>query len=209
MKLLIMITIAHACFTFAHFCSSEHLQDANCPADICPADINLNPAPKSLSKPDYIYLENVSTLTFVNGGMTKSIRTNPKKQISCVGDFCELVPDTIKCHNLGFSIRSGDYEWDCYSSQLPKGMIISSANVNCEGYESKNDSRISEGSCGLSLEIRKVNFIIVLLILLSFILIIISYPDIILMVICGAIISSLFGSDYDDDDSFHATTSRR
>ena len=204
MKLLIMITIAHFCFTIAHFCSSEHLKDSN-----CPADINLNPAPKSLSKQDYIYLENVSTLTFVKGGMTKSIRTNPIPQISCVGEFCELVPDTIKCRNFGFSKRSGDYEWSCDSSQLPKGMIIDSAIVNCEGYESKNDSRISEGSCGLSFKIREVNFIIVFLILLSFILIIISYPDIILLVICGSIISSLFGYDYDDNDYFHATTSRR
>lgn len=52
----------------------------------------------------------------------------------------------MKCKNILSSGR--DVTWQC-EADLPSHLTLDETEVNCEGYSSKEDEEVLEGSCGL------------------------------------------------------------
>ena len=157
-----------------------------------------------------IPMDDVKSLTFVQGEMTTSQRTTQIPQVTCYGKNCYMAPKEITCKNLGLSDFTEDYVWKCDSSMIPGKFSITMADVNCEGYSYKEDPLITEGSCGIAFRIGEVSFIPILILFILLCLVFYCFPELILITLitficCGGDID--IDSDY--DSSFSASTSRR
>lgn len=201
MNTIMNATLFCVLFALAPMCLSEEL---TCPVIF---DTSINQ-----SALDTVYLDDVGSLTFVNGKMTTSRRTDPIPQISCYGVNCHLVPDEITCDNLGFSEVTGNLLWNCDSSMLPNEMRIVGANVNCEGYLYKGDDLKTKGSCGITFSIKEIPFLLFYILTALTVVLLILFPDLFMFVIGGLFVifiqAIIFenSSDDDDDDSFFAGT---
>eukprot|EP00287_Rhodomonas_sp_CCMP768_P004689 CAMPEP_0196724312 /NCGR_PEP_ID=MMETSP1091-20130531/6216_1 /TAXON_ID=302021 /ORGANISM="Rhodomonas sp., Strain CCMP768" /LENGTH=279 /DNA_ID=CAMNT_0042066415 /DNA_START=13 /DNA_END=849 /DNA_ORIENTATION=- len=98
-----------------------------------------------------IDLQDVATLTFKAGQMTKGRRAAPVPQLACVsGKACSThshLVDVVQCRNVGVD-DLGSVQWECHSD-LEDTVRFGSINVNCEGYSHSQDARKLRGSCGL------------------------------------------------------------
>ena len=168
------------------------------------------PAPTTTTTINKIPMDDVKSLTFVQGEMTTSQRTLPISQMTCYGKNCNMAPKEITCKNLGISDFTGDYVWKCDSSMIPGKFSITMADVNCEGYSYKEDPQITEGSCGITFRIGEVSFIPILIIFILLCLVFYCFPELILIALITAICcGGDIDSDSDYDSSFSASTSRR
>jgi len=97
---------------------------------------------------DRVLLTDVTALRFYPGKKTKAHRSRPIPQMKCISGPCKSVDiSAIQCKNVG-SAGDGDVQWEC-NAELPEGVSFSSINVNCEGYDNKEDEYVLKGSCGL------------------------------------------------------------
>jgi len=190
--------------TGCHFaCSMTHSMSEELTCPVTPSPTFITPGSTKNTK---ISLDDVKSLTFVQGEMTTSQRTSPISQMTCYGKNCYMAPKEITCKNLGLS--SNDYVWNCDSSMLPGKFSITMADVNCEGYSHKEDPLITEGSCGITFRIGEVSFIPILILFILLCLVFYCFPELILITLitficCGGDIDS------DSDSNFSASTSRR
>ena len=186
-------------------------EELTCPA--APAFIanaNATADAVAVSMNTKISLDDVKSLTFVQGEMTTSQRTVQIPQFTCYGKNCNMAPKEITCKNLGISDFTGDYVWKCDSSMIPGKFSITMADVNCEGYSYKEDPQITEGSCGITFRIGEVSFIPILILFILLCLVFYCFPELILIALITAICcGGDIDSDSDYDSSFSASTSRR
>lgn len=92
-----------------------------------------------------VRLASISSLTFVKGHDTTHRRSSPIPQLLCLKG-CDYEPGEVKCKNVLSSGR--DVTWQC-EADLPSHLTLDETEVNCEGYSSREDEEILEGSCGL------------------------------------------------------------
>ena len=179
-------------------------EELTCP--VTPSPTFITPGSTKNTK---ISLDDVKSLTFVQGEMTTSQRTTQIPQVTCYGENCYMAPKEITCKNLGLSDFTEDYVWKCDSSMIPGKFSITMADVNCEGYSYKEDPLITEGSCGITFRIGEVSIIPILIIFGLLCLLLFCFPEFIFIALISACISALFGGDDYYDSSFSASTSRR
>lgn len=94
-----------------------------------------------------LLLNKIDSITFYRGEFTTSRRHSPIRQMSCSWGYCEEIPDTITCDNIGIGLN-GDPRWNCIG-RLRSGFYFRDVNVNCEGYDHAHDEYILAGSCGV------------------------------------------------------------
>ncbi|BBN07102.1 store-operated calcium entry-associated regulatory factor [Marchantia polymorpha subsp. ruderalis] len=100
-----------------------------------------------------VSLDTVPSLVFQKWKLTNYRRNEPIYQLKCVSG-CEFEPDWVKCFNVNSPVDKGP-AWRC-QADLPSHLQFFTLEVICEGYESKNDKSILEGSCGLEYSLRHV-----------------------------------------------------
>ncbi|KAK0204882.1 hypothetical protein DFS33DRAFT_705529 [Desarmillaria ectypa] len=92
-------------------------------------------------------LATIPALTFYKDESTKSRRTAPIPQLTCVGKPCNLyTPDVVRCTNLGGT--GTDVDWKCVAD-LPESLRFGRVEVSCEGWSGPGDPFVLKGSCGL------------------------------------------------------------
>ncbi|KAI5077137.1 hypothetical protein GOP47_0006961 [Adiantum capillus-veneris] len=87
----------------------------------------------------------LKSLTFVKGKDTTHRRSSAVPQLICVKG-CEFEPVIVHCKNAVSYGR--DVAWQC-EADLPSHLTFTDVEVNCEGYHTKEDEDVLEGSCGL------------------------------------------------------------
>ncbi|MCO5589506.1 hypothetical protein L7F22_043474 [Adiantum nelumboides] len=92
-----------------------------------------------------VRLASIPSLIFVKGKNTAHRRSSALPQLLCVKG-CEHEPAVVQCKNVRSYGR--DVTWQC-EADLPSHVTFSDIEVNCEGYRSKEDEDVLEGSCGL------------------------------------------------------------
>eukprot|EP00898_Chlorokybus_atmophyticus_P000085 jgi/Chlat1/1077/Chrsp110S01570 len=95
-----------------------------------------------------VMIDDVKALTLRRGEYTASRRTAPVPQLKCL-QGCEYEPDVVQCTNVGSDGRNA--QWRC-EADLPSHLRFSSTT----GYDSPDDARILEGSCGLEYSLKRV-----------------------------------------------------
>ena len=95
-----------------------------------------------------IPIKDVEVLTLQAGKMTTGRRASPVLQQECTGPryLCKNRPESIQCWNTGYD--GLDANWEC-KGELENGVKFGKMNVQCEGYEYRDDPNILAGSCGL------------------------------------------------------------
>ena len=95
-----------------------------------------------------IPIKDVEVLTLQAGKMTTGRRASPVLQQECNGPIylCKNRPESIQCWNTGWD--GLDANWEC-KGELENGVKFGKMNVQCEGYEYREDPNILAGSCGL------------------------------------------------------------
>lgn len=92
-------------------------------------------------------LAQIPALTFYKDEWTKSRRTAPISQLTCVGKPCKwYTPDAVRCTNLGGT--GTDVDWKC-EADLPESLRFGRVEVSCEGWTGPGDPFVLKGSCGL------------------------------------------------------------
>ncbi|KAK0480012.1 hypothetical protein IW261DRAFT_1336157 [Armillaria novae-zelandiae] len=92
-------------------------------------------------------LAQIPALTFYKDEWTKSRRTAPISQLTCVGKPCKwYTPDVVRCTNLGGT--GTDVDWKC-EADLPESLRFGRVEVSCEGWTGPGDPFVLKGSCGL------------------------------------------------------------
>lgn len=102
-----------------------------------------------------INLNDIQQLTFKKNRYTTGFRTNPIKQLNCVGgNACDHQDqiDEITCYNNG--LKNESVIWKC-NTNLSNDFTISDTTINCEGYTSEYDKFKLNGSCGLEYVMNK------------------------------------------------------
>ncbi|KAJ5078787.1 hypothetical protein M0811_04510 [Anaeramoeba ignava] len=100
-----------------------------------------------------IELEKVKELRFQQNIYTNSRRTIPIPQLNCEPELgnagCppEFLPQKIICQNSGFDING--VVWTC-SANIDSRIEFSEFFVECEGFNFPGDSKVLQGSCGLT-----------------------------------------------------------
>lgn len=96
-----------------------------------------------------ILLADIKILTFYSGYVTNAQRGSPIQQARCVGgDACHLfTPKVLTCVNLGPNVQD-ILKWDC-EAQMKDSFKLGTTRISCEGYSTRNDPRVLEGSCGV------------------------------------------------------------
>ncbi len=102
--------------------------------------------------------KNVNTITFRKNQYTSGNRTNPIKQLNCVGgNACSKshAIDMVQCKNMGVN-DSNDIQWKC-ETDLPSNLSIGDTNINCEGYSDNTDKLKLVNSCGLEYSLNDID----------------------------------------------------
>ena len=100
-----------------------------------------------------ILLRDVEVLTLKNGLMTTGRRSQPVKQMDCVGGSARkdsYKVDTIQCKNVGFD--GYDVNWKC-EAVVTDFYKLGKTEVYCEGFDYPEDPYILVGSCGVEYEL--------------------------------------------------------
>jgi hypothetical protein len=99
---------------------------------------------------DAVLLSNVRTLTLQKDKMTTGRRSDPVKQLTCIGGSGKphYSVDVMRCKNSGAEYDPEDIQWTCQAS-LPPEFKLGSTEVICEGYDSPDDQHVLKGSCGV------------------------------------------------------------
>lgn len=112
-----------------------------------------------VSKDDRIYLPSVSKLTFVADTFTKSRRTDPRPQLTCIGGNAserhDLYPNRVDCYNMGVDPGNNGAllpTWQCVAA-VPRTVTVADTTVNCEGWSSDDDIFVVAGSCWLTFKL--------------------------------------------------------
>ncbi|OTF79830.1 DUF1183 domain containing protein, partial [Euroglyphus maynei] len=97
---------------------------------------------------DRIKLKDIQTLTLYSDRWTKSRRTSPIQQLTCVGGGqCNRINiQSAQCYNRGSDGQS--IQWEC-KADMPSRYKFGQLEMSCEGYDSADDEYILAGSCGL------------------------------------------------------------
>jgi len=101
-----------------------------------------------------VLLSNVPELVFKHGEYTSNEgRGKPVPQLVNIGRFIQKndFPLLVKCLNVGVAYKSGDPIWECSF----KGFIFDKTSILCEGFDSKNDPWVLEGSCSLEYSLKQ------------------------------------------------------
>ncbi|KAL2628757.1 hypothetical protein R1flu_013443 [Riccia fluitans] len=97
-----------------------------------------------------VSIDTVPSLVFHKWKLTNYRRNMPLYQLKCVSG-CDFEPDWVKCFgDINHKTHKGP-AWRC-EAELPSHLQFSTLEIICEtwqGYDSKDDNRILEGSCGL------------------------------------------------------------
>lgn len=95
-------------------------------------------------------LKDVKSMTFYYDRWTTGKRTAPVLQLDCVGgDACSLsnyLPTVVQCQNVG--MNGYEVQWKC-TAELDDNVRLGETTVVCEGYNSRDDKYVLQGSCSL------------------------------------------------------------
>jgi len=102
-----------------------------------------------------ILLSDIKELHFFEGVDTKSRRSSPIPQLTCVGKVCKKYqPSSVSCTNIGG--KGNDVTWKC-NADLPNSLRFGKIDVSCEGWRKPGDTFVLEGSCGLTYDLLKLD----------------------------------------------------
>lgn len=95
----------------------------------------------------------VEEITFRGDQFTTFRRTEAHPQIKCVGLYCKEAPPQkeITCRHL----QPG--KWECEGFPAFEHHAFGRTDVNCEGYDSKDDPYILDGSCYVEYTLNRIS----------------------------------------------------
>lgn len=105
--------------------------------------------------PKKVRLTKIDTLILRDGEMTTGRRSDPVKQLSCIGEYCHSRPHEVVCKNIGHDGQ--DVTWKCTSDEMVQLKFGYDLDVQCEGYEYPDDPYVLAGSCGLRYSLKLKN----------------------------------------------------
>ena len=98
-----------------------------------------------------ILLSNIEEITFYKNSLTTGYRKNPIPQIINL-DGTNIIPSKVTCKNLGGF--GNDVRWEC-SALLEDNYYFTYQNINCEGYDYREDPYKLDGSCSFEYRLGK------------------------------------------------------